>query len=188
MIVFSFTALFTRAMWAYKPFLSLSYISYMWGGIGLSFVPCPIIRRIIGTSIFVVALSSLVPYFTTWQKTDAHLAFRSLGSLDQGRILLLERAYTAPVARYYLDQETEVWGLMDEGKKTLALVKISFDESLLGDFQPIECFTGELESVIEVWVQGSAARVRQEMARWPACIKDKTTFIFEGGRWIYLYR
>ncbi len=182
LIPFSYGMIFNRRVWAFKPFLGAAYLFYLWAGIGLSRLSCHLIRRSVAVVMLIVALFSLIPYYTTWKKTDAVIAFRSLPPDEHG-LVLLERAYRAPVAFYYLGPDAEIWGIKGE-KNNFTLVRISADNSLLGTLSPASC--NDIQEITNVWIYGPTERIRREYKYWPSCLVEKHLWVFEENMWIPL--
>lgn len=158
----------------------------MWSGVGLSRIPCVHIRRGAAAAALAVSLVSLIPYHTAWQKTDAAIAFRSLPPPGEQGAVLLDRAYAAPVAFYYLGSDAKVWGLKANEGSDFALVQISYNGSLPENFQPADCSVPAFQGVTNVWIYGPTERIRKEQERWPSCLTEKSLWVFENCKWTSL--
>ncbi len=187
-IAFGYAAAFDVRAWAYKPFLGAAYLFYLWGGVGLSRIQHSLLRRGVAAAVLVVSLASLIPYYTTWQKTDAAPAFHSLPPLNEQEMVLLDRAYASPVAFYYLGPDAEVWGIAPDEKGNFTLTRIFFDNPPLGDFHPMDCNAPAITRIVNVWAYGPPARIREERENWPPCLTEKRLWVFEKNEWIPLDR
>ena len=187
-IAFCYALLSRRPIWALKPFLGAAYLYYLWSGIGLSRIPWAWFRRCAALLALIVSLASLVPYFTTWQKTDAATAFRSLPATKYPRAVLLERAYRAPVAFYYLGPDGLIWGLGGSKEEGFELRRISPNGVQPEDFEPIDCGSEHIQRITDIWVYGPIQRIQQEREYWPACVLAKNLWLFLDDQWTLLDR
>jgi hypothetical protein len=184
-IAFGYSVVFSRPVWAFKSLLGVAYLFYLWAGIGLSRVNNPWIRRAIVTMILGIALLSLVPYFTIWEKTSVKAALNSLPTIGEHDLVLYERAYMAPQDFFYRGTTNDVWGITNM-RDHFALKHISFTGTLPQDYQLVDCNIPDIRNAVGVWIVGDAVRIRQEWQRWPACLAIKKLQIFENGQWIIL--
>jgi len=100
--------------------------------------------------------------------------------------VLLDRAYAAPVAFYYLGSDAKVWGLKANEGSDFALVQISYNGSLPENFQPADCSVPAFQGVTNVWIYGPTERIRKEQERWPSCLTEKSLWVFENCKWTSL--
>jgi len=182
-IVFVYARVWNRQVWAYKSFLGAIYLYYLWAGVGFAQVSRAAIRR--GALILSLGLSliSLAPYFTVWHKTKAALAFHALPTSSQPAAVLLERAYRAPVAFYYLGGDAQVWGLKGGPETGFSLGQIAANGIQPENWQPLDCDGSLFRRVTDVWVYDPPARMGQEWQFWPACLAEKNLWVFQDGRW-----
>ncbi len=178
-IAFGYARLFDIRAWAFKPFLGTTYLIYIWSGVGLSKFSSSLLRRGVVFAILGVSLVSLVPYYTTWQKTNADIAFQTLPAARSQGAVLMGWAYEAPVAFYYIEPGARVWGLNTED----SLLRISSDGILPDDFQPIDCDDPEIQTVTDLWIYDPAKRTQREEDHLPICLKQKRLWLFEDNKW-----
>lgn len=182
-IAFGYARLLDIRAWAFKPFLGTTYLIYIWSGVGLSKISSSLLRRGVIFATLGVSLVSLIPYYTTWQKTNANTTFQNLPAAKKQGALLMHRAYEAPVAFYYLGSGAKVWGL-----KTGNLLKISPNGILPDDFQPIDCNDPETQIVTDLWIYDPAKKSQQPEDYLPTCLKQKRLWLFEDNKWNLLKR
>jgi hypothetical protein len=172
------------SIWALKPFLGAAYLFYLWAGVGLSLLPWRAARYSVAVAALAVSLASFVPYYTVWQKTDAQIAFGALAGALPRPAILLDRAYMAPVAFYYLGAGVEVWGITT-GTSGATLVKLDPNGVRPESYVPAGCDTEQFRAVTAVYLYPTAAgRVLEERQRWPDCVRAKPTWILREGRWM----
>ena len=58
-----------------------------------------------------IALLSLIPYFTIWEKTSVKAALISLPTIGEHDLVLYERAYMVPQDFFYRGAANAVWGI-----------------------------------------------------------------------------
>jgi uncharacterized membrane protein len=186
-IAFAYAYLLETPAWALKSLLGGAYLVYIWAGVGLGGLSSAFLRRAVAVVLLIITVASLVPYYSVWEKTDADIALRP--SLLQGSSegLILDRAYAAPVAFYYLGSDARIWGLRN-GEGYFRLVRISPYGFLSGDFLEIDCGEDGLRRVRDLYVYGPAERVHQELEYFPPCLDTKRLLVFEEDKWKPLNR
>ena len=92
-LVFGYSVIMGTRIWIQRPFLGAAFLIYLWAGIGLAAIKWRRARWVLVPVAAVVALASLLPYFSTWQKSDAAQALRSMPAPDQNNALLLDMRF-----------------------------------------------------------------------------------------------
>ena len=135
-----------------------------------------------------VSLASFIPYYTVWQKSDAQIAFDALATDSPRPAILLDRAYMAPGAYYYLGARAEVWGITTSSSGA-ALVKMAPNGVLPESYAPAGYDNEQFRTVSAVYLYPTAAgRALDERQTWPDCVRAKPTWIFREGQWTPLDR
>ncbi len=98
--------------WAYKSFLGIVLLLYMLSGIGFSRLRQRWLRSSITLFTFVIALLSLLPYFTVWQKADSRAAFAGLPQEYHTGYVLLEKSYLSPLVYFYTGIDANIIGVL----------------------------------------------------------------------------
>jgi hypothetical protein len=188
-LVFGYGALTARQVWAFKPFLGAAVLFYLWAGIGISSIRSCFVRWGQGATIVLLALASLVPYFTAWQKSTAAGAFHALPAQASSQGVIVEPLYQWPLAFYYLGSEVPVYGLAGGGASTpggertlYRLAPPRADE--FGLRQEVGCQA--LPAGGDLYVYGAVERVRQASRYWPACVTDRKLWVYQDGAWMLL--
>jgi len=186
---FIYAIVFERAAWAYKPFIGAMYLFFLFVGLGFARISQPAFRYSVVIIVICLSLISLIPYYTTWQKSDARMAFQSLPELSDHEVVLVEKAYLSPLAYYYLGQNAQiiqVLGTNAYNSTDALLVRVDFGDTLLGRRQSLDCDACIWDSITSLWVYGANSRVWQDYQNWPDCVKNKDLYLFENGRWVPL--
>jgi hypothetical protein len=156
-------------------------------GIGVSYIQNRYVRIGILVAYLMISLASSVPYFSSWQKSDARQAFRAIPMLlPGGGIVLMERAYQSPLAFYYLAPGVDIWGLRSDPEGSLEVIKIDPPGLPTSEREPIPCESGNFPEGDDVWVYGSTERIRIMREAFPDCLAEKKLWIFESGQWMRL--
>jgi uncharacterized membrane protein len=139
-LVFIWGTLTKQRIWAFKSFLGTAYLFYLWAGIGIGSLMFPWFRRGLGLAIVIVAVMSLWPYFTVWQKSNAASAFQALPELSSQDGLIIKPSYIEPLVFYYLDQIVPAYAILTEnGKQKFVFQILHSDQQILGPRQEIPC-------------------------------------------------
>ncbi len=179
--VAAYAALTARPQWAFKPFLGMACLSYLWAGVGLSTTK-PLVRGAVASGVLLISLVTLFPYYSAWQKTDADLAFSSLPGVKQTGAILLEHTYDAPLAFYYRPAETEVWGLERSPDGSLALLRVQPPGVQPGGTRSVTCADARLGEISRLWVYGDIRFIKgQEL---PVCLQGLQFFRFKYPNWV----
>jgi uncharacterized membrane protein len=182
---FIYGNIFRIRVWAYKPFLGAAYIFYMWVGIGISQLSSIILRRSLLILISLISLFSLIPYFTTWQKTNANLAFEFVSRVDLSKnAVLIEPAYIAPLAFYYTGEESLILGFDGISDTSTMIVEISDEISFLGNSESIGCTSKEVSSITNIWAYGNIEKIENLWDQLPTCWQEKNLWLFSNDEWI----
>lgn len=179
-VVYGYSTMFGLRMWAARGFLGTVPLFCLWSGIGISQVPLAALRRGIAAIIGIVALASLIPYHTTWEKHFAKRVFQVMAPLDQHVLLIAEPSYMARDAFYYLGTEQPVWKVTDQdGQLYLSVVPGTYPP---GDdhLHPL-CEHPALHEANQVWVYGWSGESLRE--RWPPCLTDKPLWVIKDKAW-----
>jgi mannosyltransferase len=179
-LAYGYGAITASRAWAFKSLLGAAYLFYLWAGVGIGSLKAPWLRRCLGATIVVVAVASLCPYFTTWQKSDAAAAFHSLPVLTDRDGVVVEPAGHAPLVFFYTSEAVRTYAIVPRaGQKSLVRL-LRPDKSLIG-VEDISC--EDISSITALWVYPYDARTRNAMREWPACVTTKTLWGFQQGRW-----
>jgi hypothetical protein len=179
--------IFQKYTWALKSFIGIAYLFYIWIGLGVSRLPKRLYRVMAAVLMSVVALVSLIPYFTIWQKADAARAFSSFPTaINHQDLILLESPSIAPLAYFYLDPTINLWGVGDRSQKPVGLLRVSPVKSLLGDNQLEGCDDPQLKQAANVWLYGVAERMRKISDALPQCFLQKNIWLFDTDKWVRL--
>jgi hypothetical protein len=181
-VIFVYALASGRAVWAYKPFLGTAYLFYLWWGVGSSRFPSPIGQGMLVVSLLLIAALSLIPYYTGWQKSEVSTNMRN-SSQGEG-VVLLERAYFAPLVFYYLGNRQPVWGLNPDSGGEFPLVQVPQDYLLKG-YQPLNCADSFLQKTSDLWAYGLTERVLQAQKQWPSCLQRKRLWFVQDGKWTH---
>lgn len=180
-LLFLFLFLLQRPQWALKPFLGIAYLLYLWVGLGLS-RSSPAIRRIVLIAIPVISFFTLMPYYTLWEKTDAKAVFSPLENISNQDLILLDRAYRAPVAFYYLGNSSKVFGPANP-QTGYELVTVKPYGILPEDFSQLNCVDISGIPPKTIWLYDPHEEIRSAWNDNPDCIKDQNMQVFENGKW-----
>jgi hypothetical protein len=171
--VAAYAAFTARPQWAFKPFLGLAILSYLWAGTGLS-TTRPV--------VLLISLVTLLPYYSSWNKTDAGLAFSSLPEGKQTGTILLEHPYEAPLVFYYRPADTEVWGLEAQPGGALEILKIQPPGVQPGNTQIVTCEDPRLDVISRMWVHGDIRFIKGQQL--PLCLQDVQFFRLKNLNWV----
>jgi hypothetical protein len=186
-VAFSYACLFGSRVWAFKSLLGIAYLLYIWSGIGLSKLSYKSLRAVVALIALIVSMASLIPYYTSWRKTDARTAFQAIPYEENQKEVLLEHPYVAPVAFYYLGSSAGVWGLR-VGKSSTQILDIYPSGVLPENYQVVSCEDPNVRQLTDLWLYGSAERMRVEMSNLPPCLRNKHLWLFEDDKWNLLTR
>ena len=172
--------LLNQYTWAYKSFLGSILLLFMLAGIGFSRINQAWLRRSLVVFTFCVALLSLIPYFTIWQKSEARIAFQSA----KPGTLLLERSYLSSLAHFYLGKDASLIGLVSHPENEKIFWDIQFGPGYLYGYKAISCHQVRVEAPKNIWIYGNGEIVRQHLEGHLNCFGDAQLWIFENGSWI----
>ncbi len=185
---FLYAAIFQQAMWAYKPFIGAMYLIFLLAGAGFARITRFAFRVIIAFGVVGLAVLSLLPYYTVWQKSDASAAFRSVLEAGEQEAVLLERSYLAPLAWYYLRLDVPLLGVNAyDLLQPVSLAALHFGDTLLVQPRQLTCDDTFVSSIELFRVYGVPARIRTTYPNWPGCVLEKELWLFETGKWMKLH-
>jgi hypothetical protein len=170
-------------IWALKGFLGAAYIVYLWAGRGLALTKPPGLRWLVAIAAGMLALASILPYFTGWSKTDARAAFTGLPVETSGAAILLDRAYRAPIARYYLGPAAVILAA-EPRPDVVVLLMVDGAGIRAGQSRILSCADASVAATTGIFAYGpQTAALRQDRANWPGCLSQKPLWVYEGGAW-----
>lgn len=173
-----------RRLWAFRPLLGAAYVFYLWSGAGISRLPS-MTRTIAGVLVLTLGVIALIPYYTGWSKSSAQTAFSSLPDLHR-HLVLVNPNYYAPIAKFYLGADSDVWGITRLDEQRTIPVKIGASGILPADHQPARCSDPAIQSAESIWVYARSSLSIQDTEHWPPCFTKKPLYIFESGKWVLL--
>jgi uncharacterized membrane protein len=185
-VAFGYSRLTGQALWAPRPFLGAAYLLYLWAGIGLSAVRLRAVRWTVAGLATLIALASIIPYFTAWQKSNAATAFASLPPMDDANALLFEARFFSPLAQFYLDSATTMLAIEAGPAGEPMVTRLVFGQGhafdrVMGRPYPITC--DDLVTVTGLWIYSYSSQVRETLAHLPPCVTDKKLWLFQDGAW-----
>ena len=191
-LVFGYGVITTRRVWAFKPFLGAAILFYLWAGIGIGAIRSRLLRRCLGAASVLLALASLWPYYTTWQKSDAASAFHALPVQAAQAGVIIQPPYRSTLAFYYLGETVPVYGLTageadasqppaypGEAYTLFRIMPPRQDEFDLR--QPVPCEA--LPPGADLWVYGSVERIGEVSQKWPACVTERRLWVYLDNEW-----
>lgn len=187
-LVFGYSTITGNRIWIQRPFLGAAYLIYLWAGVGVAAMRWRRARWALVPLAALVALASLLPYFSTWQKSDAAQALRSMPALDQANALLLEMRFLSSQARFYLGPDTSFLAIHPDKDGMPVVVRPSFDNPAAGSYakimgRPRDVACDELATVTDLWLYGNREGFRRTMPQLPGCVTEKRLWTFGDGRW-----
>ena len=185
LVVFGYTFVFRKQLWAYKPFLGIAYLYAMWVGIGLHQIDSQTIRKVGVIVIFLVGAIMMIPYYSGWRKSDEGDAFKKIQWRSQSNAVVLAKTYTFPVAFYYLGDDATVWGLResDEGTK---VVEVNYRDSLFGGYELLDCDKLSKMHVSNLYFYGFDCGEDEMREGIPICLREKSLWQYQGNTWVKL--
>jgi hypothetical protein len=188
-VAFGYAVAKGSALWIQRPFLGTAYLIYLWAGIGFAVIRWRRTRWTLAVLAGVVALASLVPYFTTWQKSDARQAFSAMPTLDERNALLLELRYYGALARFYVGADSPLLAIESNKAGSLQVLRPVFEADqadhpftkIAGRTYPVAC--GDLAKVTDLWIYGDSGRISQVLPQLQGCVFEKHIWTLEQGEW-----
>jgi uncharacterized membrane protein len=178
---YGYAKLTQSRLWAFKPALGNAYLLYLWAGAGLAAIPSLWARRGILLGVGLLAVTSFVPYFSLWQKSNASQALDTLPSPASSALILIQPGYLAPLASYYLDPGIPLWGFPATDNTTDSLRPLFKGRDLLHIPQPVSCAEIPLEGVTNVIIYGNSKAILQDAI--PTCLMNKDFWAYEETGW-----
>jgi len=171
--------------WAQKSFLGLVLLFYILAGVGFSSLQNLWFRRTIVTITLGIALLSLIPYYTIWQKDNSRNAFHSLPQSDRGGVVLLEKHYISSLPYFYLGTEAHVIGLNNQLEDTKNLFwDTQYGTGFIYGYESLTCDDVNSPPINNVWIYGDKINISERLSSVPDCFGDAQLWIFEDGTWI----
>lgn len=185
-VVLGYSRLTGQALWLPRPFLGAAYLLYLWAGIGLAGVKLRGVRWAMAGLAVLVALASIIPYFTTWQKSNAATAFRSLPPLGRSDLLLFEARFFSPLAQFYMSDYTPLLAVEADAAGQPTLYRLQFGlghpfDRVMGRPYPVTC--ADLAKVTGIWVYSYSSQVRDTLRQLQPCVAARQLWLFEDGSW-----
>ncbi len=166
--------------WAYKPFLGVLLLFYLLAGIGFSTVTMKWVRWVLVVLTFGVALASLIPYYTIWNKDNSKDAFGALPNVAADGVVLMDRAYMSPLAHFYLGTDVHVLGLKFVEDFEYPFLDAEFGPKFMYGYDELACEGLDFQNV---WIYGNENIVRERLLALPGCFGDADLWIFNNGNW-----
>ncbi len=181
-LIFGYGIITDQSIWALKPFLGSAYLFYIWAGIGVGSIKFPVLRKCLGVAIVMVAITSLWPYYTIWQKSNAANAFRTLPTLTSQDGFLIEPPYISPLVFYYVGETIPAYGIVEEQGKEPSLIQILPTDMNAFDLRQ-RTVCAELSSITSLWIYEYNNRIRDTAQSWSDCITTKRIWVFQENAW-----
>lgn len=171
--------------WAQKSFLGMVLLFYILAGIGFSSLQKLWLRWTIVAITLGIALLSLIPYYTIWEKDNSRIAFHSLPESDRGGVVVLEKHYISSLPYFYLGKDAHVIGLNNQMEDTNNLFwDTQYGTGFIYGYESLTCDDVISQPLNNVWIYGNKIKVRERLANIPGCFGDAQLWIFEDGTWI----
>ena len=180
-IAFTYSNLMTQPAWALKPFLGAAYLLYLWAGIGISRFPWRGLRIAVALAAVLLSFTSLMPYYTTWERSPAAAAMRSLPALDEHDVVFAEHPYESLLVSYYLGDTYPVYGVGLNKEKNWQPIKMTPTGMLYGIYKTVQC--RKLAAITDIWIYGRKERILAALPHWPRCLTAKKLWIFTDHAW-----
>jgi mannosyltransferase len=181
--LYAYGALARQPVWALKPFIGSAVLLYMWAGVGLAQWRRRAGRLAIAAAVAVLALTSLWPYYTIWQKSDSRAALRALPALGGQHALVIIPTHLGLLAWYYLGADAPIYGVRIAAASPSAIGPIvRAPEEVLGQIQDAGC--AALPPDADLWIYGHLDQIQREAPHWPDCVRAHPLRIFDGQHWI----
>ena len=189
-VVFAYGSLTGQRIWIFRPFLGQGYLVYLWVGIGLASLQQPWLRRGLALAAVIVAIASLGPYFTIWQKSDTPIAMAAAARPDERNLLVVEAPFFGPQASFYLDDGTPLMALYWDQTGAPILTKLQFfdPKRLIDKVQgrPVPVTCDDIATATDLWIYGNVRRIRDRVAELPSCVREKRLWVFSKNAWVPL--
>lgn len=166
--------------WAYKSFLGVVLLFYMLVGIGYSTIRLKWVQWALVVLTVGVALVSLIPYYTIWEKDNSKVAFSWLPNSDRNGVVLMERAYLSPLAHFYLGPDTQVLGLKFVEDFEYPFYDAEFGTKFLYGYDEIACEELDYQNI---WIYGNENAIRKRLLALPGCFGDAELWVFKNKTW-----
>ena len=186
---FGYSNLMGTRIWIQRPFLGGAYLLYLWAGIGLAALKWRRARWVLAAFAAVIAFASLLPYFTTWQKSDARQALMSMPAPDEHNAVVLDQRFSASLARFYLGADVPMMAIeaSDQGMPRVIAPLFQADHpfiKVMGRPQVVNC--DDFATITDLWLYGNPGSIRRALPQLPGCVTEKRLWLFEQGRWAQL--
>ena len=185
-IAIGYSMTMNTRIWIQRPFLGAAYLLYLWAGIGVSLIRWKRARWTLAGLAIVVALASLVPYFTLWKKSDARDALMSMPAPDEHKSLVLEMRFLSSLARFYLGADAPMLALETGSSGMSSLVKPVFDSDhafieIMGRPIPVSC--DDAAAATDFWFYGNQRLILKSLPQLPDCFNKKRLWLYADGMW-----
>lgn len=189
-VVFAYGSLTGQRLWIFRPFLGQGYLVYLWVGIGLASLRQPWLRWGLAAAAVVVAIVSLGPYFTIWQKSTTPMAMATAPRPDERNLLVVDAPFFGPQAAFYLEEGTPLMALYwdQTGAPLLARLLFSDPENLSHKIRgrPESVTCDDIATATDLWIYGNVRRIRNSVRGLPSCITAKRLWVFNDNAWVPL--
>jgi hypothetical protein len=188
-VAFAYAVLRGSAIWIQRPFLGAAYLIYLWAGIGVAALPWRRARWVLAVLATAVALASLLPYFTVWQKNNARQAFTTMPAPDEHNAVVLQPRYHASLVRFYLGADTPMLAIeaSENGMPQLIQLRFETDHPFIDVFgRPYSVDCSELANVTDLWIYGEDEEIRRALPHLPACVLEKNLWTLQQDQWTLL--
>lgn len=190
LLIFVFANVTQNKVWIFRGFLGQNLLVFMWAGIGLaSWRRQWLSQGIVGAAV-ILAVFSLGPYFTIWQKSDVPLAVATAHRPDARNQLAVEAPFFGPQVSFYLDKDTPLFSLFwdETGAPLLTRLQFTQPRRLLDKAQgtPLPVTCDDISGITDLWIYGSANRIRSSVEKLPSCVTNKRIWVFNRTEWVPL--
>lgn len=185
-MAFGYSVARGSAIWIQRPFLGAAYLVYLWAGIGFAALPWRRARWTLAALAILVALASLLPYFTVWQKANARQAFKTMPTPDEHNVLVLEPRFLASLVRFYFDADTPMLAIEANEQGMPELIRPLFETDhpfieVFGRPYPVTC--DDLADVTDLWIYGEGESIRRMLPQLPGCVLERNLWTVQQGQW-----
>ena len=156
----------------------------MLAGIGFSRLRNTWLRWIIVAITLGIALLSLIPYYTIWNKDYSRDAFLTLPQSEQGGVILLEKSYISSLPYFYLGTDASVIGLnYNDADSEHPFLDTRFGTGFIYGYESLTCEDIISQQMGNVWIYGNKKKLSERLSAIPGCFGDAELWIFNNGNW-----
>lgn len=185
-VAFAYAVVRDSAIWIQRPFLGAAYLIYVWAGIGYAVVPWRRTRWVLAALAVAVALASLLPYFTIWQKNNARQAFKTMPAPDEHNALVLEPRYLSSLVRFYFGADTPMLAIEanEQGMPQVIQPRFEKDHPFIQVFgRPFPVACSDLADVTDLWLYGESEAIERALPQLPGCVLERNLWTLQQGQW-----